>query len=118
MTISIQQRLQLYNHRLPNCLIHLKQPNSNMHGRYMLFMKLITIEKVSIPPRDIHKSKLAKIIVIDARFGKTYWWSMVSLTMIGNTSSTKEDQEGNKTQRLWRNTNLWSQLFSQMDKGL
>jgi hypothetical protein len=43
---------------------------------------------------------------------------MVSLTMIGNTSSTKEDQEGNKTQRLWRNTNLWSQLFSQMDKGL
>jgi hypothetical protein len=31
---------------------------------------------------------------------------MVFLTTVGKTSSTKEDQEGNKMQRHWHNINL------------
>ncbi len=31
-TKFVQQNLQLYNHGLSNCSIHLKQPHSNMHG--------------------------------------------------------------------------------------
>ncbi len=59
----------------------------------MSFMKLITRAKVSTPPWNIHTSKLVETIIVDARFGKTYWWSMVLLTMVGKTSSTKKTEK-------------------------
>jgi hypothetical protein len=69
-------------------------------GTQLSFRKLVTRTKISTLLQDIHKSKLAKTIVVDARFDKT-WWSMVLLTMANNISSTIEDQKGNKTQGHW-----------------
>jgi hypothetical protein len=46
--------------------------------------------KISTPSWDIHKSQLADITVVNARFGITCW-SMVFLTMANNILSTKED---------------------------
>ncbi len=63
-------------------------------GTHVSFKKLITKTKLSTLAWDIHKSKLVDTIVIDARLGNTCW-SMIFLTMVGNTSSTKESQNGN-----------------------
>jgi hypothetical protein len=59
-------------------------------GAQMSFKKLITKANVSTLLQDIHRSKLVDITIVDARFGKTCW-SMVFLTMVSNTSPTKED---------------------------
>jgi hypothetical protein len=37
---SFQQILELYNHGLPNCLIHIKQPHNNMHGHPSVTQKI------------------------------------------------------------------------------
>jgi hypothetical protein len=33
-------KLKLYHHGLPNCLIHFKQPHSNMHGHLDVSQKV------------------------------------------------------------------------------
>jgi hypothetical protein len=59
-------------------------------GTHVPFKNLITKEKLSTLPWDIHKSKLVDIIAIDATLGKTCW-SMIFFTMVGNVFSTKEN---------------------------
>jgi len=39
-TKSLQQRLELYSHGLPNYLIHFKQPHNNMHGHPCAIQKI------------------------------------------------------------------------------
>jgi hypothetical protein len=43
---------------------------------------------------------------------------MVFFTMVGNIFFTKEDRKGNNTWGLWCKTNLKSQTFLQVNKGL
>ncbi len=76
-------------------------------GTQVTFKKWIIRAKISTLPWNIHKSKLVKSIVADARFSKT-WWSMVFLTMVGNTFSTRKAWEKNKTWRHLCNINFRS----------
>jgi hypothetical protein len=39
-------------------------------------------------------------------------------TMASSTSSTEANQDGKTTWRHWRKTNLQSQMFTQLDKGM
>ncbi len=71
-------------------------PKVSCMGTWVSFNKLITIAKKFTLLPNIHRSKLAYIIVVDVRFGKT-WWSMVFLTMVGNIFSIKKNRKGNKT---------------------
>jgi hypothetical protein len=65
-------------------------PTMTCMGAQVSFKKLITKMKVSTLLQDIHRSELADITIVDARFGRTCW-SMVFLTMAINISPTKED---------------------------
>jgi hypothetical protein len=76
-------------------------------GIQLSLRKLVTRTKVSTLQRNIHKSKLVKTNVVDAKVDKT-WWSMVFLTMANNIFSTREDRKRNKTWGHWCNINLWS----------
>ncbi len=62
------------------------------------------------PPLDIHRSKLAKNVVIVTKLGCTCK-SMVFWTIVGNTCSIGFDWKGKLTRGQWRRTNLSSHMF-------
>jgi hypothetical protein len=43
---------------------------------------------------------------------------MVFVTIVGSNYFTKEEREGNTTWGHWRNTNLFSQMFLQVERGM
>jgi hypothetical protein len=53
----------------------------------------MTKTNVFTPPLDIQKSKLVEIVVANSRFGSTCK-SMVFVTIIRNTCSTRDEWEG------------------------
>ncbi len=67
-------------------------------GTQVSFRKLITIAKKFTLLLDIHRSKLAYIILVDARFGKTQW-SMVKKTMVNNIFSIRKKPKKKQSTR-------------------
>jgi hypothetical protein len=43
---------------------------------------------------------------------------MVFVTIVKNTYSTREEHEGNTMWGHWSNTNLFSQMFSNIERGM
>jgi hypothetical protein len=74
--------------------MNFKQYHNNIIDTQASFKKYITRTNVLTLPRDIHKSKLAKIVAAISRFGKMRL-SNVFFTIASNASYTKEGQEGN-----------------------
>lgn len=72
-------------------------PTLTWMGTYTSFRKLNTRSKVSTPLWNIHKSKLAKIIIADARFAKTcgprfFWpWLVTFLPQEKTKKQIKHD---------------------------
>jgi hypothetical protein len=72
---------------MPACFIHFKISPKYMH-RGPRFISIFYIKGKSVHTAlDIQRSKLVKIMVIDARFGSACK-SKVLFTIVGSTSST------------------------------
>jgi hypothetical protein len=73
--------------------------------------------KVSMPPLDIQRLKLANIIVASPSPNNKCNY-MVFVTIVSNNLSTKGTQERKSTQEHWHKINLYNQIFSQMKRGM